>query len=846
MRLSIGFLLVIGLLAFGLLGETSPLSTPHSLASATQPASNRDWPHPIPARVRDGANRNLMVMTLGDVETSLADGMYDPTIDRATLKDGSVIEHYYRDKLGVKYFQPIDKTNFPLPPSGWCTWYYYYQQINENEVKQNARWIGDNLRDYGAQYVQIDDGWQGTGRVYTRDWTNVSDKFPGGMDKLAAYIKSTGLTPGIWIAPHGQSNDAAVKNLPAVFLMKPDGTSASETWEGRYLVDPSIPESQKYMKDLFARLAGWGYEYFKIDGQPVVVNEYRTKKSFMKKPGDDTVGLYRETLASIRAAIGPQRYLLGCWGMPIEGVGIMNGSRTGGDVVLDWAGGFMLAMRATMQNYYLHNVAWYTDPDTMLVRSPLTLDQARAWATLQGLTGQAILDSDRLMDLSAERVELLRRVYPAVDIRPLDLFPAERNKQILDLKIKQLGRSYDVVGLFNYDEAKSEQINLNWKDLGLPEKVPVHVYDFWNNEYLGAWEQGMTLNLSPTSCRVLTLLPANGKVQLISTNRHITQGWVDLVALNNNEATNSLTGKSKVVKNDPYELRFVSPREKNFKITSATARGAMGNLPVKIANHQGWATVQIMSPRTTQVSWSVKFEPAEIYHYPVREPANLFVERAGLDSVTLKWSAQYYLNAGYQVYLNGVLAGFTPTNTFTLRELDPEANYTVEVKTVWDDGTGSDKKAELKFTLKALLSRGMSLAALQPLRSNVGRGFDINRTLTGRPLSIANQRYDNGIGTRANVEIEYDLKGLFDTFTALAGVDDATANQNAAIEFVVIGDGKELWRSGPMKRSDTAKELKIEVAGVRHLILRVSGAAEGQGPQARILADWVNASLNRK
>jgi len=846
MRFSIALLSLIGLLAIGLLGNTSQLSTAHSLASATDPAPNRGWPHPIPLRVRDGANRNLMVMTLGDVETSLADGMYDPATDQATLKDGSVIQHYYRDKLGVKYFQPIDKTNFPLPPSGWCTWYYYYQQINENEVKQNARWIAGNLKDYGAQYVQIDDGWQGTGRVYTRDWTNVSDKFSGGMDKLAAYIKSMGLTPGLWIAPHGQSNDAVVKNLPAIFLTKPDGTSASETWEGRYLIDPSIPESQKYMKELFTKLAGWGYEYFKIDGQPVVVNEYRNKKSFMKKQGDDTVALYRETLASIRAAIGPQRYLLGCWGMPIEGVGIMNGSRTGGDVVLDWTGGFMLALRATMQNYYLHNIVWYTDPDTMLVRSPLTIDQARAWATLQGLTGQAIMGSDRMMDLSGERVELLRRVYPAVDIRPLDLFPAERNKQILDLKIKQLGRSYDVVGLFNYDEAKSEQINLKWKDLGLPENIPVHVYDFWNNEYLGAWEHGMTFNLSPTSCRVLTLLPSNDKVQLISTNRHITQGWVDLVALNSNEAANSFTGKSKLVKNDPYELRFVFPRGKNFTVKTATARGAPGNLPVKIANHQGWATVQIISPRTTQVSWSVMFEPAEIYHYPVREPANLFLERAGLDSATLKWSAQYYLNAGYQVYLNGVLVGFTPTNTFTLRELDPEANYTVEVKTVWEDGTASERKSELKFTLKALLPREMSLAALQPLRPIPGRGMDVNRTLTGRPLSIAGQHYENGIGTRANLEIEYDLKGLFDTFAALVGVDDATVNQNAAIEFVVLGDGKELWRSGAMKRSDVAKQLKVEVAGIHHLILRVTGGGENQSPQARVLADWVNARVTMR
>ena len=86
-----------------------------------------------------------MVMTLGDVETPLADGLYDPTTDEATLKDGSIIKNYYREKLGVKYLKAIDKTNFPLPPSGWCTWYYYYQQINETEVKQNARWIAANL-----------------------------------------------------------------------------------------------------------------------------------------------------------------------------------------------------------------------------------------------------------------------------------------------------------------------------------------------------------------------------------------------------------------------------------------------------------------------------------------------------------------------------------------------------------------------------------------------------------------------------------------------------------------------------------------------------------------------------
>lgn len=839
MKRTICLLLLLTLLCAVHLAQTRVASKPASSTGAQKP-----WPYAIPLRVRDGGNPDLLVMTLGDVKTLLADGTYDPANDVATLKDGTVTKNYYRDKLGVKYFKPIDKTRFPLPPSGWCTWYYYYQQITEKEVRQNAQWIAENLKDYGAEYVQIDDGWQGTGRVYTRDWTHVSDKFPGGMDKLASYIKSLGLTPGLWLAPHGQSNEAVVKNSPGLFLMKPDGTSASETWEGRYLVDPSTPESQKYLKDLFTKLVGWGYEYFKIDGQPVVVGEYKTKKSFMKNPGDDANALYRQTLESIRAAIGPERYLLGCWGMPVEGMGLMNGSRTGGDVVLDWAGGFMLALRTTMQNYYLHNVAWYTDPDVMLVRSPLTLEQARAWATLKGLTGQALLGSDRMMDLSEERVELLRRVYPAVDIRPLDLFPSERNKRIWDLKVNHLGRNYDVVGLFNYDEGKSQRIALNWKELGLPDNAPVHVYDFWNKEYLGAWENGMTVELSPTSCRVLTLLPSTDQVQLISTSRHITQGWLDLVALNQNLAANSYTGKSSVIKNDPYELRFVFPRGKNFRVKSATARSAAGNLPVKIANHQGWATVEMIPTRTAQANWSVVFEPADIYHYPVREPTNLSAQRAGLDGVNLKWSAQYYLNAGYQVYLNGALIGYAPTNTFPLRGLDPEATYTAEVRTIWEDGTLSEKKAELKFTIKSMLPREMFLTALEPLRPGIGgRGLEINSALSGRPLTIGGQRYEGGIGTRANLEIEYDLKGLFDNFSVLVGVDDGNNNANASVEFIVLGDGKELWRSGVLKKSDAAKPLKIDITGVRRLVLHATGTGENSG---RIQADWVDAKLTRR
>ena len=148
--------------------------------------------------------------------------------------------------------------------------------------------------------------------------------------------------------------------------------------------------------------------------------------------------LYRVTLDIVREAIGPNRYLLGCWGLPVEGAGIMDGSRTGGDVVLGWDG-FFTALDPTMESYYQHNIMWYTDPDVMLLRQPLTVEQARVWATLQGLTGQALMSSDRLTDLSAERVEMMKKVYPAVDIRPLYSFSSDNRKRIWDLKVSHLG-----------------------------------------------------------------------------------------------------------------------------------------------------------------------------------------------------------------------------------------------------------------------------------------------------------------------------------------------------------------------------------------------------------------------
>ena len=56
------------------------------------------------------------------------------------------------------------------------------------------------------------------------------------------------------------------------------------------------------------------------------------------------------------------------------------------------------------------------DPDVCCVRpagkdgSSLSWDQSVLWATLQGITGQLLMTSDRMYDLPPEHVDLVKRL----------------------------------------------------------------------------------------------------------------------------------------------------------------------------------------------------------------------------------------------------------------------------------------------------------------------------------------------------------------------------------------------------------------------------------------------------
>jgi hypothetical protein len=639
------------------------------------------------------------------VETPLADGTFDPLADRVTLHDGTTIERYYRDALDIPYYEPLDKSDFPLPPSGWCSWYYYYREISPAEVLANARWISENLLDHGAWFVQVDDGWQGRGDTTGtwRDWTGLDPDFQElGLDGLAREIRALGLEAGLWLAPHGQSNREAARQSGA-FVWTADDASVP-SWVGSYLVDPTSPATDAYLFDLFTRLRAMDFTYFKIDGQTVVLREYEDALALMSGPvpeGDAEAAaaeLYRRTLDPIRRAIGDTSYLLSSWGTAVPGVGLLDGARTGGDVVLGRTG-FLTGVSATQRWAFLHNVAWYSDPDVLLLRPPMTDGLARSWATMVGLTGQALLANDRLPDLPASRVAMLKSVFPATDVRTLDLHRAENTrKSVVDLKVAHLGRTYDVVGVFNFDEEAQTGRHVAWRDLGLDPDRAYHVFDFWSGVYLGPWRGGVFVDVPATDVRVLTVVPAADRPVLLSTDRHLTQGWVDLLALDEGGTTAepTMSGRSRLVGGEPYTVTVGLPP--GVALASATADGA-GGVTVEARSRIGYATATLTAPRTGEVSWRLAFGPGEGYVYPPRRPEGLeaVVDAAG--KVRLAWRPEYYSIAGYQVEVDGRPVGVAFEPRAVLSGLEPGRSYRVAVREVWYDGTVGEEAVELTYAV---------------------------------------------------------------------------------------------------------------------------------------------------
>ncbi|HET7152501.1 MAG TPA: T9SS type A sorting domain-containing protein, partial [Candidatus Kapabacteria bacterium] len=98
---------------------------------------------------------------------------------------------------------------------------------------------------------------------------------------------------------------------------------------------------------------------------------------------------------------------------------------------------------------------------------------------------------------------------------------------------------------------------------------------------------------------------ADNYPELISTSRHITQGWVDLDTLAYDTVAMTMSGVSSVVGGDPYELRFAVPNNTQDSYIAESAE--VDSLPFDLKQDSNFITLDFTSPQSAHIPWKVHF-----------------------------------------------------------------------------------------------------------------------------------------------------------------------------------------------------------------------------------------------
>ena len=457
------------------------------------------------------------------------------------------------------YAEAVGKANSARTRSivnGWCSWFYTLSQVSEAEVISNTEFAAKHLKQFGLEYIQIDEGYQ----RWHGDWEG-NDRFPQGMKWLANKIKEHGFKPGIWISPYVISEPTEVFHKhPDWLLKKADGSlKRIGNWEEgsgppadenpkRYGLDITHPEAAKWLHDLIDTIANeWGYEMIKVDfmAWSILAAEryYDTTHS--------SAHAYRNGLEIMRKAAGDKCHILEC-GPGATTVGLIDSMRLEADVNYGfsntaWETYFLhpaCSASAAAKRYYFHKRTWINDVDHICL-DLLNHQQSEAAATLIAVSGGNMISGDRLTQLGKHKLDILKKITPSFGgaATPVDLFDGEV-QSVFALKIKKSFAEWTIAGFFNANLVQSIERKFSLQRLWLNPGKTYLAFDFWKQQFIGEITGEIKLTIQPGSVVLLTIHEKSGSPQFISTDRHVMQGALEIENINWNESTKTISGTS--------------------------------------------------------------------------------------------------------------------------------------------------------------------------------------------------------------------------------------------------------------------------------------------------------------
>lgn len=324
-----------------------------------------------------------------------------------------------------------------------------------------------------------------------------------------------------------------------------------------------------------------------------------------------TNSAYRRSFELLRKAMGKDGLIdernLGESGRPCLDVtaGVVDTQRTWGDgntfePEMVSRSGLRWYKNRTVFNYY---------SDTKAVHD-LSPENLQSLITLNFITSGRLDLATSYSLFTPEITHIVSRSYPhyleAISARPLDAFTGVLDPQVYELELTPDWRQ---VAFYNTGKEKAVISTALSGDrtgnaIGLDSDASYHAYEFWTDTYLGKLEGTAQLQweLEPGHCAMISLRKALAHPQVISTNRHLLQGWVDLADIQWDADGKTLSGTAKVIGGEPFKIAIACNGVDLKEVTVSTGKTTLKPHPVS----DDLRILTIENPQSAEIQWSVR------------------------------------------------------------------------------------------------------------------------------------------------------------------------------------------------------------------------------------------------
>lgn len=525
--------------------------------------------------------------------------------------------HYYRNHLGYRYYEPWNHQINKKAVAGWCSWEAFRRDIDEEKINGITEFMEENLKDYGLEYVQVDDGYQKMPLPFNakgdmkEGWMTCEDKkFPKGHQGIVKDIKKHGFVPAIWTNANITNEDYPKEHPEDVIFH--EGKAMKGEWID-YLYSCTPENLEKQVTPIFEGFRDAGYKYVKIDAiRHLLFDGLHEAVRLGIMTNEEAEEKFRAYMEASKKGMSEDMYYLASWGEMHEVVGIADACRISMDANPTWAG-IRMQLFEMARWFHTQRILFLNDPDHVCVRTKP--EWAKSILSLISLAGGLCMLSDTQDAYTDEKLEIIKKTLPPLttctaETGPLNLsFPAytwtklhgfavQSHETPVEMEEVSEKDAYDMAGIyptmedkhpfstlwsFHLNHAKEswcvagrfatvplKKSKLSLEAVNLNPKLSYHVFDFWKQEYLGKVTGNIEVReLSLGECQILSFRKAMDIPQFIASSRHVSMDAVSVqdIVWENNQLTVSLEG----VKGTSENYYFAVPQK--YTLKDAKAKG---------------------------------------------------------------------------------------------------------------------------------------------------------------------------------------------------------------------------------------------------------------------------------